>query len=66
MTATHYTDDTLDLRPVEGEHDDPIGPVTLPMRTKVGARALGLVAGASAAALAMQAVLHGASTDTTI
>jgi len=66
MTATHHTDDKLDLRPVDADHDDPIGPLTLPMRTKVGARALGLVAGASAAALAMQAVLGGASTDTTI
>ncbi|HET6294586.1 MAG TPA: hypothetical protein VFG33_14475 [Kribbella sp.] len=66
MTAQHLHDHNLDLRQADAEHDDPIGPVTLPMRTKVGARALGLVAGASAAALAMQAVLAGASTDTTI
>jgi hypothetical protein len=66
MTAQLHTDDTIDPRPADAGQADPIGPVTLPQRSKIGSRALALVGTAGAAALAMQAVLAGASTPTHI
>jgi hypothetical protein len=67
MTA-HHEHDTDDLapRPADAEQTDPIGPITLPRRRTVGARALALVGTASMATLAVHAFLDGVSTPTTI
>jgi hypothetical protein len=63
MTAHH---ETSDQRPAEAEHTDPIGPITLPKRGKVGARALALVGTASVATLAVHAIMDGCITTTSI
>jgi hypothetical protein len=64
MTAQQHTDDNL--ASADAGQADPIGPVTLPQRSKIGSRALALVGTASVATLAVHAVLAGASTPTTI
>jgi hypothetical protein len=69
MTAHHTTDENLDQRLADAhptEQPDPIGPVTLPRRSKVGKRALALVGTTSMAALAVHHVIDGSSTWTTI
>lgn len=64
MTAQHPNDLPTPL-PANAEQTDPIGPVTLPVRTKIGSRALALVGTASLAALAAHAFIDGCSTPTT-
>ncbi|MFI5690883.1 hypothetical protein ACIA58_03500 [Kribbella sp. NPDC051586] len=58
MTAQHHDvqpKTTADAQSTVPEHTDPLGPITLPMRHKVGARAMALVGvvGLSAAAAAV-------------
>ena len=51
MTAQHnQPEDQLNAQPVD-EQPDPIGPITLPKRSRIGARALALVGTASALAI---------------
>ena len=51
MTAQHnQPEDQVSAQPVE-EQPDPIGPITLPARPRVGARALALVGTASVLAI---------------
>lgn len=45
---------------------DPIGPITLPPRSRLGARAMALVGTVSVAALGVAAVTDGCSTWPTI
>lgn len=54
MTAQHDVQSGTDLRATAPEHTDPLGPITLPERGKIGARALALAGtvGVSAAAVA--------------
>jgi hypothetical protein len=59
MTAQHPHDENLEPSPVDAEQTDPIGPIMLPKRGKVGARALALIGTAGLATLAVQAVLDG-------
>ena len=56
MTAQHH-EDQYDVQPQSDVTADPIGPITLPKRSKVGARAMALVGtvGLSAFALAVAA-----------
>ncbi|GAB2555306.1 hypothetical protein [Kribbella endophytica] len=65
MTAQHHNDENLDQR-LADDQTDPIGPVTLPKRSKVGKRALALVGTTSMAALAVQTFTDGCSTWTTV
>ncbi|MDX6282261.1 MAG: hypothetical protein QOH03_3332 [Kribbellaceae bacterium] len=53
MTAQHRDDESLTQAPVHVDQADPIGPVTTPIRSKIGSRALALVGTASFSALAM-------------
>lgn len=67
MTAQHQQhDDQLDPQTIDAERTDPIGPITLPRRTKVGARALALVGTASVAAMAVHVAVEGYTTHTSI
>jgi hypothetical protein len=71
MTAEHPHADDLAQRPADADQPDtaqpdPIGPITLPKRSKVGARAMALVGTASVAAFAVHAAIDYCSTDTTI
>ena len=54
MTAQHHNDENLDQR-LAADQTDPIGPVTLPKRTKVGARAMALVGTVGLSAFAVAA-----------
>jgi hypothetical protein len=42
MTAQHH-EDQLDAQPETTTDPDPLGPITLPKRTRVGARAMALL-----------------------
>jgi hypothetical protein len=56
MTAQHdQHDDQFDPQSVDGEQTDPIGPITLPTRSRIGARAMALAGtvGLSAFGVAM-------------
>ncbi|MDX6260813.1 MAG: hypothetical protein QOH84_2501 [Kribbellaceae bacterium] len=53
MTAQNAQDDLLDPPPTDV---DPIGPIDLPKRSRVGSRALALVGSASVLAVAVMAV----------
>lgn len=67
MTA-HFND-TPELpaaQPSDDRESDPIGPITLPRRSKIGGRALALVGTASVASLAVHTFLDGCSTPTSI
>jgi hypothetical protein len=66
MTAQHPNDENLDQRLAGTDQTDPIGPVTLPKRSKVGRRALALVGSTSLAVLAVHNFTDGCSTITTI
>jgi hypothetical protein len=66
MTAQHQLHETPDHCPADAEQTDPIGPITLPKRGKVGARALALVGTASLATLAVHALVDGCITTTSI
>jgi hypothetical protein len=63
MTAQHPNDENLDQHPAD--LTDPIGPARLPLRGKLGKRAMALVGTTSMAALAVHAFIDGCSTDTT-
>jgi hypothetical protein len=65
MTAQHNQHDD-ELEPRQAEQPDPIGPITLPKRSKVGRRAMALVGTASVAALGVIQVVDAAGTFTTI
>ena len=65
MTAQHPYDETLAPRSTEPDQTDPIGPVTLPIRSRIGSRAMALVGTASLAALAAHVFIDGCSTPTT-
>jgi hypothetical protein len=65
MTAQHPYDENL-TPPSEADQADPIGPVSLPKRSLIGRRALALVGTASIAAYAVQVIIDGCSTDTSI
>ncbi len=62
MTAQHPHDEALPATP----DSDPIGPITLPKRSKAGARALALVGTASVAAMAVHALVDTCTTNTSI
>jgi len=64
MTAQH--DDSQNVRSSTPDHTDPLGPITLPARTKVGARAMALVGTVGLSAIALAAVTDAASTWPTI
>lgn len=61
MTA-HTPDDSHTTE----QTPDPIGPVELPRRTRLGARAVALVGSASMATLAVHVIVNGYSTETSI
>lgn len=56
MTAQHHLEEQPDVQPAP-EGTDPLGPITLPTRSKIGARAMALVGtvGISAFAAAVAA-----------
>ncbi|MEV4265987.1 hypothetical protein [Kribbella sp. NPDC049584] len=60
MTAQQHHDvqpeTTADLQTTAPEHTDPLGPITLPTRYKVGARAMALVGTVGLSALAAAVV----------
>jgi hypothetical protein len=62
MTAQHRDDKSRDLAPAN-DQADPIGPITTPIRSKIGSRAMALVGTTSFAALAM--IIADTSTPTT-
>ncbi|ADB35525.1 hypothetical protein Kfla_6528 [Kribbella flavida DSM 17836] len=66
MTAQHPHDENLAQPATDLEGTDPLGPVTLPKRSKIGRRALALVGTTSMAALAVQTLADGCSTFTTV
>lgn len=64
MTAQHQHDEN---RPADqSDSTDPIGPITLPKRSRIGSRALALVGTASVAAIAVHAFADHCTTLTTI
>jgi hypothetical protein len=65
MTAQHRNDESRAQAPGHVDQADPIGPITTPIRSKIGSRALALVGTASFAALAVQVIIDGCSTGTT-
>lgn len=64
MTA-QYDENPTDV-PSTQDQTDPLGPITLPARTKVGARAMALVGTVGLSAIALAAVTDAASTWPTI
>lgn len=66
MTAQHRNDDHTDVQPTTPDQTDPLGPITLPTRTKVGARAMALVGTVGLSAFAFATVADAASTWPTI
>ena len=64
MTA-QPTNQPEDHQPVD-EQTDPIGPINLPKRLRVGARAFALVGAASALAVGVIEVTEGCGTFTSI
>ncbi|MFD3402607.1 hypothetical protein ACFWUU_18120 [Kribbella sp. NPDC058693] len=59
MTAQHHDvqpSTTADAQSAAPEHTDPLGPITLPMRHKVGLRAMALVGTVGMSALAAAVV----------
>ena len=66
MTAQpNKPEDQLDATPAS-EQPDPIGPINLPKRLRIGARAFALVGAASALAVGVIDVTDGCTTYTTI
>ncbi|MDX6282262.1 MAG: hypothetical protein QOH03_3333 [Kribbellaceae bacterium] len=65
MTAQHRNDESLTQAPAHVDQADPIGPITTPIRSKIGSRAMALVGTASVAALAVQVIVDACSTGTT-
>ncbi|QNE19364.1 hypothetical protein F1D05_17385 [Kribbella qitaiheensis] len=66
MTAQHnQPQDPLATQPVD-EPIDPIGPITLPSRGRLGLRALALVGTASALAVGVIEIVDGCGTFTSI
>ncbi|MGW6279225.1 hypothetical protein [Kribbella sp. NPDC055071] len=66
MTAQHDTQQDPENQPTTTEATDPLGPIILPKRTKVGARALALVGTVGLSAVALASVVDGCITWTTI
>jgi hypothetical protein len=66
MTAQYnQPEDQLATQPVD-EQPDPIGPITFPKRSRIGARALALVGTASVLAVGVIELTDGCTTLTTI
>jgi hypothetical protein len=63
MTAQY--DENIPAQSDDATTTDPLGPITLPKRGKVGARAFALVGTASVAAMAFHAFADGCTTFTT-
>ncbi len=63
MSAQHPHEDNL---PADPGNADPIGPISLPKRSRIGSRALALVGTASVAAIAVHAFADHCTTLTTI
>ena len=61
---TEYDDTSSVPRPSDPGTVDPIGPVTLPKRSRIGSRAFALVGTASVAALAVHAFADGTTLTT--
>jgi hypothetical protein len=66
MTAQHDNDGQIDIQSTTPDKTDPLGPIVLPTRTKVGARAMALVGTVGLSALGLAAVADAASTWPTI
>jgi hypothetical protein len=66
MTAQHDNDGQIDIQSTTPDQTDPLGPIVLPTRTKVGARAMALVGTVGLSALGLAAVADAASTWPTI
>jgi hypothetical protein len=62
MTA-QYDETQTDVQSTP-DQTDPLGPITLPTRTKVGARAMALVGTVGLSAIALAAAADGASAIT--
>jgi hypothetical protein len=62
---TPHNDDNIPARSEDTETTDPLGPITLPKRSKIGARAMALVGTAGVAAMAVHAFVEGCTTLTT-
>jgi hypothetical protein len=66
MTAQHnQPEDQVDVQPVD-EQPDPIGPITFPKRTRIGARALALVGTAGVLAVGVVELTENCGTFTSI
>jgi hypothetical protein len=65
MTAQNLSNEDLPEAEAEAE-TDPLGPVMVPARSRLGARALALVGTVGLTALGLTAVLDGPSTWPTI
>lgn len=66
MTAQYnQPEDQVAAQPVD-EQTDPIGPITLPKRSRLGLRAMALVGTASALAFGVIEITDGCSTFTSI
>ncbi|HEY0475506.1 MAG TPA: hypothetical protein VGD34_27735 [Kribbella sp.] len=61
MTAQHHQhDNQFDSQSVGGEQTDPIGPITLPTRSRVGARAMALAGTVGMAAFGVAVMTEAA------
>ncbi|TCC59491.1 hypothetical protein E0H73_22930 [Kribbella pittospori] len=58
MTAQHHDDDLRDAQLERPDSTDPLGPITLPKRAHVGARAMALVGTVGMSAFALAAVAN--------
>ncbi|MGY4767250.1 hypothetical protein ACXC9Q_10050 [Kribbella sp. CWNU-51] len=56
MTAQHQPESQPDAQSTAPDATDPLGPITLPKRTKVGARAMALVGTVGLSTFAIAAV----------
>ena len=67
MTAQHQPESQPDAQSTAPDATDPLGPITLPKRTKIGARALALVGTVGMSTFAVAAISNDvASTWPTI
>lgn len=64
MTVQHH--DTSDAEPRGLDQTDPVGPITLPRRSRIGARAMALVGSPIAVAGLVAVITEGPGTFPTI
>ena len=65
MTAQQHTEQhETDIQPARPDGSDPLGPITLPKRLKVGARALALVGTVGMSTFALAAVTNETTAST--